>query len=74
MDPGSHGPWNGLEEFQLDFEIMADICKTQVFTLDAMATRLNTVCRRYFSKAAEVEAAGQDFFAQKWGGGGASLG
>ena len=42
-DRGSRGPWNGLEEFQLDFDTMADICLTQVFTLDAMATRLNVV-------------------------------
>ena len=62
-DRGSRGPWNGVEEFQLDFDMMADICQTQVFTIHAMATRL----KNYFSKAAEVEAAGQDFFAQEWG-------
>ena len=66
-DRGSQGPWNGLEEFQLDFDTMADICQTQHFTIDDMATRLNTICKKYFSKAAEVEAAGHDFFAQEWG-------
>ena len=46
---------------------MAGIMESQEFTIDAMATRLNNICACYFSKAAEVEAAGQDFFAQEWG-------
>lgn len=66
-DRGSRGPWIGLEEFQLYFATMAKIVKTQDFTLDAMATRLNRICLHYFSKAAEVEAEGQDFFRQEWG-------
>ena len=59
VDRGSRGPCNGLEEFQLDFNTMADICQSQFFTFDTMATRLNRVCKKYFSKAAEVEAAGK---------------
>ena len=66
-DRGSRGPWNGLEEFQLDFDSMVEICSSQNFTIDAMATRLNRICLRYFSKSAEVEAEGQNFFAQEWG-------
>ena len=66
-DRGSRGPWCGLEEFQLDFSTMSSILETQHFTLDAFATRLNRICLRYFSKAAEVEAVGQDFFSQEWG-------
>ena len=67
VDCGSRGPWNRMEEFQMDFDTMASICETQDFTIDAMAKRLNTMCKKYFSKAAEVEAAGHDFFAQEWG-------
>ncbi len=66
-DLGSRGPWCGLEEFQLDFETMATILHTQHFTINAFTTRLNRICPRYFSKAAEVEALGTNFFAQEWG-------
>ena len=46
---------------------MSAILETQNFTIDAFATRLNRICHRYFSKAAEVEAVGTNFFAQEWG-------
>ena len=67
QDLDSRGPWDYFGEFQLDFLTMQDILESQEFTMDAMATRLKAIVPRYFSKAAEVEAAGQDFFAQEWG-------
>ena len=66
-DMGSRGPWDHLSEFQLDFVTMRDILATQEFTLDAMASRLNAIVPRYFSRAMEVEALGHIFFAQEWG-------
>lgn len=65
-DRGSRGRWCGLKEFQLDFNTMAWVLERQEFTICVFATWLNRIVPRYYSKAAEVEAEGHNFFCQEW--------
>jgi hypothetical protein len=66
-DRGSRGTWSKNMEFSMDFTTMASLLQDYVFTIYAFATRSNAIVGRYYSRAFEVEALGQDFFEQECG-------
>ena len=65
-DRGSRGTWSKNMEFSMDFTTMASLLQDYVFTIYAFATRSNAIVGRYYSRAFEVEALGQDFFEQEF--------
>ena len=62
-DKGSRGPWRQHENFTVDWDTACKIIGRSP-DVDCFADHSNKLCVRYYSLNFEIEAEGQDFFAQ----------